>query len=69
MREMLVEGIRQWKARHQSALVLEFIQSEAEAAAASRRFDLTPAEIESWVEDGKCGVENARRAKPEDMRR
>lgn len=50
-------------------LVLEFIQSEKAAAAASRRFDLTPAEIEIWVEDGKRGVENARRAKPEDMRR
>ena len=35
---------------------------------ASRQFDLTPAEIESWVEDGKRGMENALRAKPEDVR-
>ena len=29
---------------------------------------LTPAEIESWVEDGKRGMANALRAKPEDVR-
>ena len=37
-------------------------------AGASRQFDLTPSEIESWVEDGKRGMENALRAKPEDVR-
>lgn len=36
-------------------------------AAASRQFDLTPAEIESWVEDGKQRMENALHAKPEDV--
>jgi ribose 1,5-bisphosphokinase PhnN len=29
---------------------------------------LPPSEIESWVEDGKRGMENALRAKPEDVR-
>lgn len=37
-------------------------------AAASRQFDLTPAQSESWVEDGKLGMENALRTKPEDVR-
>ena len=37
-------------------------------AAARRQFDLTPPEIESWVEDGKRDMENALRAKPEDVR-
>lgn len=27
-----------------------------------------PSEIESWVEEGKRGMENALRAKPEDVR-
>lgn len=35
---------------------------------ASRQFDLPSSEIESWVDDGKRGMENALRAKPEDAR-
>jgi hypothetical protein len=34
----------------------------------SRQFDIAPSEIESGVEDGKRGLENALRAKPEDVR-
>ena len=37
-------------------------------AEASRQFDIPPSEIESWVEDAKRGIENALRAKPEDVR-
>lgn len=35
-------------------------------AAASSQFDLTPAEIKSWVEFGKHGMESAQRRKPAD---
>ena len=35
----------------QSALVLEIIQGKTTVAEASRQFDLTPSEIESWVDD------------------
>lgn len=62
------EEIMRWTARRNSALVLEIIQSKSTLASASRQFDLTPAEIESWVEDGGRGMENALRAKPEDVR-
>lgn len=51
-----------------SALVLEIIQGKTTVAEASRQFDLTSSEIESWVEDTKRGMENALRAKPEDVR-
>ncbi|WP_057655225.1 hypothetical protein, partial [Xanthomonas axonopodis] len=44
------------------------IQGKTTVAAASRQFDLPPAEIENWVEEGKRGMENALRAKPEDVR-
>jgi hypothetical protein len=37
-------------------------------AAASRQCDLTLAEIEGRVENGRRGMENALRAKPEDVR-
>lgn len=62
------EDIKRWTARRKSALVLEIIQGRTTVAAASRQFDLPPSEIEGWVEDGKRGMENALRAKPEDLR-
>lgn len=68
MSEMMDKEIKRWTARRKSALVLEIIQGKTTAAAASRQFDLTPAVIESWVEEGKRGMENALRAKPEDVR-
>lgn len=37
-------------------------------AEASRQFDRPPSDIEAWIEDGKRGMENALRAKPEDVR-
>ncbi len=68
MSEMMEEEIKRWTAWRKSALVLEIIQGKTTVAAASRQFDLTPAEVESWVDDGKRGLENALRAKPEDVR-
>lgn len=68
MSEKMEEEIKRWTARRKSALLLEIIQGKTTVAAASRQFDLTPAEIESCVEDGKRGMENALRAKPEDVR-
>nr|WP_241696612.1 DUF1153 domain-containing protein [Stenotrophomonas sp. SAM-B] len=53
MSEVMEEEIKRWTARRKSALVLEVIQGKTTVAAASRPFDLTPAEIESWVDDGK----------------
>ncbi|PJK09564.1 transposase [Lysobacteraceae bacterium NML120232] len=68
MNAVMNEEIKRWTARGKSALVLEIIQGKTTAAEASRQFDLAPAEVESWVEDGKRGMENALRAKPEDVR-
>ena len=62
------EEIKRWTARRKSALVLEIIQGKTTVAEASRQFDLPPSEIEDWVAQGKAGMENALRAKPEDVR-
>ena len=51
-----------------SALVLEIIQGKTMVAEASQQFDLTPSELESWVEQAKAGMESALRAKPQDVR-
>ncbi|MGE8269791.1 MAG: transposase [Stenotrophomonas geniculata] len=68
MSQVMDEEIKRWTARRKSALVLEIIQGKTTVAAASRQFDLTPSEIESWVDDAKRGMESALRAKPEDVR-
>ena len=58
------EEIKRRTARRKASLVLDIIQRKVTVAEASRQFDLTPAEIGSWVDDGKRGMENALRANP-----
>lgn len=58
------DEIKRWTARRKTALVLDIIQGKTTVAEASRKLDLTPSEIESWVDDGKRGMENALRTKP-----
>ena len=62
------DEIKRWTAKRKSALVLEIIQGKTTVAEASRAYDLSPSEVESWVDEGKRGMENALRAKPEDAR-
>ena len=64
----MAEEIKRWTARRKSALVLEIIQGKTTVAKASRQHDLTPSEIEGWVEEAKRGMENALKARPEDIR-
>lgn len=68
MSVVMEEEIKRWTARRKSALTLDFIQGKTTVSEASRQFDLPPSDIESWVDDGKRGMENALRAKPEDVR-
>ena len=68
MSAVMEEEIKRWTARRKSALVLEIIQGKTTVSEASRQFDLTPSEIESWMDDGRRGMENTLRAKPEDIR-
>lgn len=62
------EEVKRWTAKRKSALVLEIIQGKTTVAEASRAHDLLPSEFENWVGEGKRGMENALRAKPEDVR-
>lgn len=62
------EEVKRWTAKRKSALVLEIIQGKTTVAEASRTHDLLPSEVENWVDEGKRGMENALRAKPEDVR-
>jgi transposase-like protein len=62
------EEIKRWTARRKSALVLEIIQGKTTVRESSRQFDPSPSEIESWVDQAKAGMDNALKAKPEDIR-
>lgn len=68
MSTLMDEEIKRWTAKRKTALVLEIIQGKTSVAEASRAYDLTPSEIEGWVEDGRKGMENALKANPQDVR-
>jgi transposase-like protein len=62
------DRIKRWTAKRKTALVIEIIQGKTTVSEASRALDLTPSEIEGWVEDAKRGMENSLRANPLDIR-
>ena len=68
MSTMMEEDVKRWTARRKRALVLDIIQGKTTVSEAARQFDLSPSDIEEWVDQGKAGMENALRAKPEDIR-
>ena len=68
MRMKMEEDIKRWTAKRKSALVLDVIQGKTSVSEASRAFDLSPSEIEGWVDDAKRGMENALRANPLDVK-
>ena len=68
MSSQMSDENKRWSAKRKSALVMEIIQGKTTVAVASPQFDLTPSELESWVDQAKAGMENALRAKPQDVR-
>ena len=62
------DSIKRWTAKRKTALVIEIIQGKTTVSEASRSFDLTPSEIEGWVEGAKREMENSLRANPLDIR-
>ena len=64
----MADGIKRLTATRKSALVVEIMQGKTSVSEASRAHDLTPSEIEGWVDDAKKGMENALRTNPLDVR-
>lgn len=62
------DSIKRWTVTRKTALVVEIIQGKTTVAEASRAFDISPSEIEGWVDDAKRGMENALRANPLEIR-
>jgi transposase-like protein len=61
------DEIKRSTARRKSTLVLDIIQGKTTVSELSRQFDLPPSEIESWIDQAKSGMENALKAKAEDI--
>ncbi|MPT29818.1 MAG: DUF1153 domain-containing protein, partial [Achromobacter sp.] len=55
MSTKMEEDIKRWTAKRKGALVLDIIQGKTTVAEASRQYDLSPSEVEQWVDDGKRG--------------
>ncbi len=62
------EEIKRWTAHRKSALVLDIIQGKTTVSESSRQLDLPPSEIEPWIDQANSGMENALKAKAEDIR-
>lgn len=62
------EDIKRRTGRRKSTLVLDIMQGKTTVAEAGRQYDLSPSEVEQWVDDGKRSMENALRANPQYVR-
>ena len=54
-------------AKKKAEIVMDIFQGKETIAEVSRQYDLTPAQIEEWIEDAKKGMENQLRARPKDI--
>ncbi len=59
------DSIKRWTAKGKTALVVEIIQGKTTVAEDSRANDLSPSEIEGWVEDAKRGMDFKRTVAPD----
>ncbi|WP_417585577.1 transposase [Nitrincola sp.] len=60
--------VKRWTAKRKAELVKEIIKGKTTVKEAARNYDLTPAEVERWVDDAMMGMENALKANPKDVR-
>ena len=61
------EEIRRFTAKKKAKIVMDIFQGKVTVAEVSRRYDLTPAEIEEWMEEARKGMENQLRSRPKDI--
>jgi transposase-like protein len=66
-RMSMSEELKRWTSKRKAALVIELLKGQTTISEASRQYDLTPSEIQLWIDDAQSGMENALRAKPKDI--
>ena len=67
MDEELAE-VKRWTAKRKTQVVLDILKGKTTVAEVARQHDLTPGEVERWIEEGVSGMENSFRARPRDLR-
>ncbi|MEM9601415.1 MAG: transposase [Pseudomonadota bacterium] len=60
--------IKRWTAERKTQVVLDILKGKTTVAEVSRQHDLTPSEVEGWVDEGVSGMENGFRSRPRDIR-
>jgi transposase-like protein len=60
--------IKRWTAKRKTQVVLDILKGKTTVAEVSRQHDLTPGEVERWVDEGIRGMENNFRVRPRDIR-
>ena len=56
--------IQRWTGKRKAALLMEIWKGKITMAEACRQHDLTPSQVEEWMNDGKRALENGLKAKP-----
>jgi len=59
--------IKRFTAKRKAELVMEIFQGKSTVSELARKYDLTPATIEEWMEEARRGMENQLRARPKDI--
>ena len=59
--------IKRMSAKRKVQIVMDIFQGKSSVAEVSRKYDLTPATVEEWMEEARRGMENQLRARPKDI--
>ena len=59
--------IKRWTAKRKAELIRQMYKGQTSIEEAAPEYDLTPSEIERWMDDAKAGMENALKADPKDV--
>ena len=59
--------IKRMSAKWKAQIVMDIFQGKISVAEVSRKYDLTPATVEEWMEEARRGMENQLRARPKDI--
>ena len=60
--------VQRWTAKRKASLVIDVLKGKVTVAEVCRQHDLTPSDVERWIDEAQRGMENALRARPRDIR-
>ena len=59
--------IKRFTVRRKAEFVMEIFQEKVTVSELARKYDLTPVEIEEWMEESRRRMENQLRTRPRDI--